>query len=381
VAGHVVVVGGGVVGCGAAYALARRGVRVTLVDRADDGQATAAGAGIVAPGTVLSASPGWYPLAFGGAAYYPELLASLAEDGIADAGYTVTGGLFIAEDDAERERLAGVCRLLRERAGAGVPNLGEVSPADEAAVRELCPALAPGVTGVHMSGVGRVNGRLLRDALSQAIRRLGGQLLRAGAEVAVRSGRAKGVVTGDGEEIGADAVILATGAWPDAWAGLPGQAVAVRPQRGQILHLDLPGSGAADWPVIEGFTDPYLLGFPPHRVVAGATREDGTGFDHRVTAAGQHWLLDRALGRAPGLAEATVTETRVGFRPVTPDGLPVLGRAPEADNVWFATGTAAEGLTMGTYLGALAAGLACGEPLPLDGAPYDPARFRPAPPA
>ncbi len=380
-AGHVVVVGGGVVGCGAAYALARRGVRVTLVDRADDGQATAAGAGIVAPGTDVSAPEGWYPLAFGGAAYYPELLASLTEDGIADAGYTVTGGLFIAGDDAERERLAGVCRLLQERAGAGVPNLGEVGLADEAQVRELCPVLAPGVTGIHMSGVGRVNGRLLRDALSQAARRLGGRLLRTGAQVAVHSGRATGVVTDDGDQIGADAVILATGAWPGAWAGLPGQAVAVRPQRGQILHLDLPGSGAADWPVIEGFTDPYLLGFPPHRVVAGATREDGTGFDYRVTAAGQHWLLDRALARAPGLAQATVAEPRVGFRPVTPDGLPVLGRAAEPGNVWFATGTAAEGLTMGPYLGALAAGLACGEPLPLDGAPYDPARFRPAPPA
>lgn len=375
---HVVVVGGGVVGCGAAYAFARRGVGVTLVDRADDGQATAAGAGIVAPGTVVSASPGWYPLAFGGAACYPELLASLAEDGIADTGYTVTGGLFIAGDDAERERLAGVYRLLQERAGDGVPNLGKVSLADEAVVRELCPALAPGITGIHMSGVGRVNGRLLRDALSQATQRLGGRLLRTSAQVAMQKGRAKGVVTGDGEEIGADAVILATGAWPDAWACLPGQAVAVRPQRGQILHLDLPGSGTANWPVIEGFTDPYLLGFPPHRVVAGATREDGTGFDHRVTAAGQHWLLDRTLARAPGLAEATVAGTRVGFRPVTPDGLPVLGRAPEPDNVWFATGTAAEGLTMGPYLGALAARLVCGEPLPLDGTPYEPTRFRPA---
>lgn len=375
-AGHVVVVGGGVVGCGAAYALTRRGVRVTLVDRADDGQATAAGAGIVAPGTVLSAPPGWYPLAFGGAAYYPELLASLAADGIADAGYTVPGGLFIAEDDGERERLAAVCRLLQERAGAGVPNLGEVNLADEAAVRELCPALAPGVTGIHMSGVGRVNGRLLREALSQAARQRGGRVLRASARLAVRGGRASGVVTADGDEIGADAVILATGAWPDAWAGLPGQAVAVRPQRGQILHLDLPGSSAANWPVIEGFTDPYLLGFPPHRVVAGATREDGAGFDHRVTAAGQHWLLSGALRRAPGLAEATVAGTRAGFRPVTADGLPVLGRLPEPDNVWFATGTAAEGLTMGPYLGALAAGLACGEALPLDGAPYEPGRFR-----
>ena len=175
--------------------------------------------------------------------------------------------------------------------------------------------------------------------------------------------------------ITADAVILATGAWNDAWPAQLAAAVPVGPQRGQIIHLDLPGTDTSGWPVITGSGDPYLLAFPPNRIVAGATREDGTGFDYRVTAGGQAGLLTATLARAPGLASATVAETRVGFRPFAPDGLPVLGRAPGLENVWLVTGLGATGLTVGPYAGATAADLACGDPPPLDLTPYDPGRF------
>ena len=60
---HVLIIGGGVVGAGAALHLADEGVDVTLVDRHDQGHATAAGAGIIAPGTSLRPLPPFYPLA------------------------------------------------------------------------------------------------------------------------------------------------------------------------------------------------------------------------------------------------------------------------------------------------------------------------------
>ena len=72
VAEDVIVIGGGVVGASAAYALARRGARVTLVDRGDAGQATAAGAGILSAGTSIRPLPAFFtvlsfPSAYGGA--------------------------------------------------------------------------------------------------------------------------------------------------------------------------------------------------------------------------------------------------------------------------------------------------------------------------
>src|SRR5579875_3295163 len=113
---HVIVVGGGIVGSSAAYELARRGIRVTLIDRADPGHATAAGAGIVSPATSFGSSPEWYPLAFRSVDFYPDLMASLAGDGTTDPGYTVPGGLVVAPEP----RLARAHRLLRERRAAGV---------------------------------------------------------------------------------------------------------------------------------------------------------------------------------------------------------------------------------------------------------------------
>jgi D-amino-acid dehydrogenase len=77
----VIVIGGGIVGASAAYRLARSGARVTLLDRADVGQATAAGAGIIAPGASYHPPAAFFPLAFRAVGYYDTLLAALAEDG------------------------------------------------------------------------------------------------------------------------------------------------------------------------------------------------------------------------------------------------------------------------------------------------------------
>jgi D-amino-acid dehydrogenase len=109
-------------------------------------------------------------------------------------------------------------------------------------------------------------------------------------------------------------------------------------------------------------------------VVVGATREAGAGFDHRVTVAGQRQVLDAALTLAPGLADATVLETRVGFRPVTPDGFPLLGAVPGLDGLVVATGLGANGLTYGPLTGVLAADLALGEQPPVDLTPFRPDR-------
>jgi D-amino-acid dehydrogenase len=137
----------------------------------------------------------------------------------------------------------------------------------------------------------------------------------------------------------------------------------------------MPESETSRWPVIVGFYSHYLLTFPPHRVVAGATRESASGFDVRMTAGGVHEALGEALRVAPGLATATLKEVRVGLRPASPDGLPLLGRLPGYENVLVATGHGASGLQLGPYSGALMAGLALGEPAPLDLAPFAVGRF------
>lgn len=110
---QIVVIGGGVVGMSAAYQAARAGASVSVVDRGDDGQATAAGAGIIAPGTSLRDLPAFLPLATPAVRFYPKLIAQLAEDGETETGYEVCGALHVATDAAARAR-----SMCRTRAGS-----------------------------------------------------------------------------------------------------------------------------------------------------------------------------------------------------------------------------------------------------------------------
>lgn len=370
----VLVIGGGIVGSSAAYHAARAGLGVTLIDRNDEGHATAAGAGIVAPGVGYNESDGHNALVAQAAAHYPRLLAHLAEDGEEEPGYWRVGALVIATNEAEADFLASAGRFAEESLGAGVPGIDRASMVDGAVARELFPPLAPVPAALHLAGTARIDGRLMRDALQRGAKQHGAVILRG--DVALRRDE-RGTVHAfiDGREAPAESVVIAAGAWSAALGAEIGLPLPVFPQRGQIAHLAMPGRDTGQWPVVLTFQGHYLLTFPRDRVVAGATRENNSGFDYRQTAGGVHQVLDQALGIAPGLAGATLHEVRIGFRPATPDGLPILGRAPAATNLFIATGHGPTGLTMGPYSGALVVDLIRGASTSLDLRPYAPDRF------
>jgi D-amino-acid dehydrogenase len=107
-------------------------------------------------------------------------------------------------------------------------------------------------------------------------------------------------------------------------------------------------------------TPQYLLAFDDSRVVVGATRETGAGFDHRVTAGGLHEVLAAALSVAPGLARWTVAETRIGFRPAGETIRPILARSPVVEDLVIGNGLGAGGLTIGPNAGRMLAQLTLG---------------------
>ncbi|HYK72851.1 MAG TPA: FAD-binding oxidoreductase, partial [Pseudoneobacillus sp.] len=117
--------------------------------------------------------------------------------------------------------------------------------------------------------------------------------------------------------------------------------------------------------------DQYILTFEDGRVVVGATHEDETGLDYRVTAGGINEVLGKALQVAPGLEKGTMVETRVGFRPFTPGFLPIIGPLPEYEGLYLANGLGSSGLTSGPYLGAELAKLVLGKQTEIDISNYD----------
>jgi len=368
---RVIVVGSGVVGASCAYTARRLGAEVLLTDAGLPGQATAAGAGIVCPwSSSLADDPVWYPLACAAARHYPRLVAELADLGETGLGYRQVGALVLATSPEQQEQVRQQFLARRDEA----PEIGEVAALTGAEARALFPPLHPGHAAVLVGGACRVDGRLLAASMARAAAGQGAVITASRAELVCRSGRAVGVML-KGVLVEADAVVAATGAWTTSFLEPSGVTVAVTPQRGQIVHMSLAPADTSRWPVVlPTASSHYLLAFGGSRVVAGATRETGAGFDYRVTPGGLSEVLDQALAVAPGLAAGSYLETRVGFRPMGPDGLPLLGPVPGVDGLVVATGLGPTGLTMGPYAGAIAARAALGEPPGMDLTPLDPLR-------
>jgi D-amino-acid dehydrogenase len=358
---RIVVVGGGIVAASAAYHLAREGASLVIVEADFPGPATGAGAGIICPWGD-SGDEASYELAADGARYYPELLAMLAGDGEADTSYAKVGALRVAHESAPLEAVEAVLASRR----SARPEIGDVGLVGPGEPKRAFPPLAASLRGLWISGGARVDGRSIRDCLLRAAERNGAQRMRGTAVLDLPG------VTVDGEHVSADAVVVAAGAWTAQVCSPLGIRLPIGPQRGQIIHVSLPGADTHSWPVILPPEDPYLLGFPGGRVVFGATRETA-GFDYRATVGGVGRMMAAAAEIAPGLAEATLVEIRIGFRPATADGRLLLGRV--ADGVIVAAGNGPEGLTAGPWTGRAAAALALGQQPAMDIAPFDPMRF------
>lgn len=339
----LIVLGGGVLGAATAYESARSGVRTLLVDAELDGRATSAGAGIVCPWTSRITDTDFYRFAIAGAERYPSLAAELAELGLSEIGYRVTGALCPLRTQEERDSFW-------ERIG---PRLDDGSA--HGAVRELSPTEAVGSfpplrtdTGaVHIEGAARVDGRLLRDALRQAAERHGAETLRASAELTETGVRV------DGRSIDAERVVVCAGTWTARLLEGIGATLPGGQQRGQILHLRLPDAPTASWPVLLPEGGHYMVCFDDSRVVVGATREPGEWLELTATAEGLAELLGFALELTPGLAKAGHIETRIGYRPMSHATLPQFGQVPGRERIFAASGLGASGLTIGPNLGKL----------------------------
>jgi glycine/D-amino acid oxidase-like deaminating enzyme len=371
----VAIIGGGLVGTSVAHRLGELGVPVTLFDRGDDGQATAAGAGILPPLDHFIGIEAVLPLLSAARAHYPELVAALAQHDPSGVGYEVIGALQVALDERERAELPALAAACERRRDAGFGHVGAVTQLTAGQARSLFPLLGPGVLGaVHCSGAARIDGRRLLAALRARVVALGGEIRRASAVPWLEAGRVVGVRASEGV-LAADAVVIAGGAWSSALLSPLGLQPSIVPQRGQLIHLELPGLSTSAWPIVLGFSHQYLLGFPGSRLVVGATREDGVGFDARTTVGGVQAVLEQAFRLAPALRDASLLEARVGFRPISGDRRPLIGALPRHANVFVAAGHAGYGLEVGPYTGALVAELIAGRAPALDLTPFAPGRF------
>lgn len=348
----VVVVGGGVMGCATALALADRGAEVVVLERSVPGaEASSAAAGILGA-QVEAHDPGEHARALveareGYAAWADELRV---RTGI-DVGYKRCGVLRVASKDDEVAALRATVDWQRQ-AGQRALLL------DGAAARAVEPGLSESViAAAHFPDDAQVDPRRLLKALVAALGLRARVSLRSGAQVRgviVEADRAVGVAT-DAGEVRGDAVVLAAGSWSSLVPGVPATVPEVRPVRGQIVALEERPPSIRT--IVFG-RGGYVVPRGDGRVLCGSTMER-VGYTREVTAGGVRDVLSTAIALAPSLARAQVDGFWSSFRPESASGAPMIGPSP-LDGLLLATGHHRNGILLAKHTADLVACAALG---------------------
>ncbi|MCL8207155.1 MAG: glycine oxidase ThiO [Actinomycetia bacterium] len=358
----VVVVGGGVVGLASAWALARQGLRVTVVEPGPlGGQSSQAAAGILGPLAESSADGPLTRLLWASLERFPTWVAALAEDSAADPEFETRGVLrLVAPAQAAAERASMAWRTRYD------PAVTWVEPGGAPPVPE---GWAAAIWSPHE---GQIHGPRYLDALLQAAVRRGVNLEVGTLVTALeREGdRVVGVRTDHGR-IPAAAVVLAAGAWSAPLAATVERRLDVAPVRGQVLGVRAP---VRPFDYVLFAPGAYVAPKADGLLVLGAT-EDHSGYDSRVTLDGLYTVARRIAAIAPDLLRLPFDRAWSGLRPGTADGLPYLGRWPDLEGLVVATGHYRNGILLSPLTADVVTALVTGSTPPPS---YDPAAFGPA---
>ena len=338
---EILIIGGGAIGLSLAVELQLRGASVTVKSRNFREGAVHAAAGMIAPQAEGIPPSPMLELCLRSRQMYPEWTRQLAQISGLAIEYWPCGILapVLAGQTSEIDR-----EPAREPAKSRVSISSSGIPAywmDGDAVREYQPGLGADVTGGWwFPEDGQVDNQLLARSLWVAAQKLGVNLEEGSAVESIerQDGKVVGVRTRDGIDR-ADIYILATGAWLEELLPVP-----VFPKKGQMLSVRVPQG--EDLPLQRVLFGPgtYIVPRRNGQMIIGATSED-VGFTPGNTPSGMKGLLDRAIRMYPVLENYPIEEFWWGFRPATPDELPILG-ASDWRNLTLATGHYRNGILL-----------------------------------
>src|SRR5207249_2039400 len=262
---------------------------------------------------------------------YEQLAPALRETTGIDIGFWRSGIAAVAFDEAAANRLKEEVARQRQ-AGLRCDWL------DGDEVRERWPGAAPDCQGA-------LDPRALARACLADARRLGATLYAEKVEaLAIAQGRVTGVVTAGGTTP-VEHAVLAAGVWSPQIRGLP-RPLPVEPLRGQMAATAWPDDCP---PAILYHDQGYVLARGSVAVL-GSTMERA-GYDARVTNEGLAQIFRGAVRLLPALITQPVQHMWAGLRPTTPDGRPILGRDPEVQRLWYATGHGRSGILLAALTG------------------------------
>ena len=342
----IIIIGGGVIGLGIGWQLAKTGAAVTVHERGQAGRgASWAAGGMLGPIAEAHIDElDLLKLSNQSLARYPEWVDELETETEMSIGYRAEGTLIIGIEPDDTYQLKHAFTLYKDL-GLNVEWLS----GSEA--REIEGELSPYVTAaIRCETDHQVDNRLMVQALQRAYQGRGGVLHQNSTveRIVIENGAVTGVQTQDGFQ-GADVCILAAGCWSGQISGLPDTLVPpVRPVKGQMLALqmrdDIMISNVIRTVKARYPMPVYLVPRTDGRLVIGATTEE-LGFDTDLIVGGIYELLHGAFEAVPGIYKLPLIETWTGLRPGSSDNAPILGKTA-IENLIYATGHYRNGILL-----------------------------------
>jgi len=412
---NAIVLGAGIVGVSTAIHLQRRGRQVTLIDRKEPGNETSFGnAGLIQREGVM---PYGFPQQLGlllryalnnriDAHYHlkalPSQLAFLArywwnsnpkrhemitkayapliensitehkdliEASHAEALIRKDGWMKIFRTEAKRDEAFAEAALWKDQFGVGYESLTSSDIA----------RLEPNIMGDFVGGLRWIDPWSVLDphALTRAYRSyfesLGGRFVTGDAASLGQAGSGWKIMTSEGS-LEADDAVMALGPWAAVATRRLGYSFPLGVKRGYHMHYGIQGNAVLNNWTLDSERGYFLA--PMNRGVRLTTGAEFAALDAPKTPV----QLDRAEAVARTifpLGERLDPEPWMGARPCTPDMMPVIGKAPRHQGLWFAFGHAHHGLTLGPVTGRVLAELMTGETPFINISAYSPNRFNP----
>ena len=333
----VAIIGAGITGALTAYFSARAGLAVTLIERGKiGGQASGNNPGGLNP----LHGPG-IPGPMGDLALYAFRLHKnnwevFAEHSRIDFAPGETSRIQLLQEDGADNDVAHIIDLYEGTNGFGARILDR-----EDLISEV-PRLHPGITrGIMLRGNACVDAHAYTLAVTEAAISFGAVVQHDSVVGLVNDGmRVTELTLGSGHNLACRAVVVATGPWVSQTAVWLDLKLPVEPIKGQLLKARIPGGikhglilgRAAIYPVSD---DVVYIGGTAERV----------GFDTNPNEAGLKKLVANCSEILPE-AEPEILNHFAGLRPITPDGMPVVGRAPGWENAYIATGAGYKGMLL-----------------------------------
>jgi glycine oxidase len=342
---HVIIIGGGIVGCMTAMSLVSQGYKVTIVERNQiasqmSGESSWAGAGLVFPLLPWMYRDEVSQLALAGANGYPRVCEQLLSETGIDPELTQSGMLI--KPPFDRTLATHWCN----RNNVEFEVLGK-------------DLLLPSVAQVR-------NPRLLQ-ALKQWLILHHVTLLEHTQLAPIKEiGTLNVLKTTAGEPLQADLFVVTSGAWSYELLKDTTAKLDIKPMRGQILLYQMPAKTLPHIIYQDGF---YLLQRQDGYLLAGSTLED-VGFDTGVTESAKREMQAKAEAILPALIGMPIHKHWSGLRPGTPENLPTISRHPTISNLYLNTGHFRYGVTMAPASAEIVTSIIMGQTPKIDATSY-----------